>query len=82
MDAEEVQPLFQTAAKLELANKDMHDNARVSWTTTKWSILRLTGMIYLIAFLGAYYQNPGLMGSQGLQPASLFFKEHLRPKYD
>jgi hypothetical protein len=43
-----------------------------TWIVTKWVILRLTGLIYLIAFLGAYYQNRGLMGSNGLQPASDF----------
>eukprot|EP00591_Stephanopyxis_turris_P012213 CAMPEP_0195528366 /NCGR_PEP_ID=MMETSP0794_2-20130614/30478_1 /TAXON_ID=515487 /ORGANISM="Stephanopyxis turris, Strain CCMP 815" /LENGTH=61 /DNA_ID=CAMNT_0040659489 /DNA_START=62 /DNA_END=243 /DNA_ORIENTATION=+ len=36
----------------------------------KWAILRLTGLIYLIAFLGASYQNPGLIGSNGLAPAT------------
>jgi hypothetical protein len=43
-----------------------------TWIVTKWVILRLTGLVYLIAFLGAYYQNRGLMGSNGLQPASDF----------
>ena len=43
-----------------------------SWIVAKWMILRLTGFMYLIAFLGAYYQNRGLMGSNGLQPASNF----------
>ena len=40
-----------------------------SFHVTKFVILRLVGFVYFIAFLGAYYQNQGLMGSKGLVPA-------------
>jgi lipase maturation factor 1 len=42
----------------------------VSYKVAKWAILRSTAGVYFVAFLGAYYQNIGLMGSQGLQPAA------------
>ena len=41
-----------------------------SFRIAKWAILRLLGAVYFVAFLGAYYQNLGLMGEHGLQPAS------------
>jgi hypothetical protein len=37
-------------------------------------------VVYLVAFLAAYYQNRGLIGSHGLQPARDFF-EPLREKF-
>ena len=40
-----------------------------SFHVTKYVILRLTGFVYFIAFLGACYQNIGLMGENGLVPA-------------
>jgi hypothetical protein len=40
-----------------------------SFHVTKFVILRLVGFVYLVAFLGAYYQNIGLMGIDGLVPA-------------
>ena len=40
-----------------------------SFHVTKFVILRLVGFVYFVAFLGAYYQNQGLMGSKGLVPA-------------
>ncbi|KAL3942994.1 MAG: hypothetical protein SGBAC_002901 [Bacillariaceae sp.] len=46
---------------------------RTSYHVTRWAILRLLGCMYFVAFLGAYYQNPGLMGSKGLQPADVVF---------
>lgn len=78
----EMQPPLQHQAKLILANSAvMIPPDAVTWIVTKWAILRLTGCVYLIAFLGAYYQNPGLMGSEGLQPATDFFKDILIPKF-
>ena len=46
---------------------------KLSYTTAKWCILRLLASVYLVAFLGAWYQNRGLMGENGLQPASEWF---------
>ena len=40
-----------------------------TYQTAKWAILRLLGTVYFVAFLGAWYQNRGLLGSHGLQPA-------------
>lgn len=42
-----------------------------SYHVAKWAILRLLGVVYWFAFLGAYYQNEGLIGQFGLQPASI-----------
>ena len=69
----------------KLEGKDTHDvsicakdkhatikdtiSPKQSFHVTKYVILRLTGFVYFIAFLGAYYQNIGLMGSNGLVPA-------------
>jgi len=40
-----------------------------SFHIAKWLILRSVGAMYFVAFLGAYYQNEGLMGSPyGIQP--------------
>jgi hypothetical protein len=54
---------------------------KLSYRVAKWAILRLLGSVYLIAFLGAYYQNKGLLGKNGLQPAFAFLKR-LRTSYD
>jgi len=69
--------LLQHEATLELVKR----RRPISWVITKWSILRFIGCIYLIAFLGAYYQNPGLIGSKGLQPAEIYFNERIRISY-
>ncbi len=80
-DSFEVQPLLKHAAKLDIANLDFTGHGKVTWVATKWSILRLTGCVYFVAFLGAYYQNPGLIGSDGLQPAADFFTARLQPQF-
>lgn len=41
-----------------------------SFHVARFAILRLTGFVYLVAFVGAYHQNRGLMGAHGLVPAS------------
>ena len=41
----------------------------LSYHVAKWLILRTTGLVYFVAFYGAYQQNIGLMGRHGLQPA-------------
>eukprot|EP00566_Odontella_aurita_P026167 CAMPEP_0113587252 /NCGR_PEP_ID=MMETSP0015_2-20120614/34789_1 /TAXON_ID=2838 /ORGANISM="Odontella" /LENGTH=179 /DNA_ID=CAMNT_0000492859 /DNA_START=417 /DNA_END=953 /DNA_ORIENTATION=- /assembly_acc=CAM_ASM_000160 len=43
-----------------------------SFLVAKWAILRLIGLVYAFAFLGAYFQNRGLMGSGGLSPADAY----------
>ena len=40
-----------------------------SFHVARFVILRLVGFVYLVAFVGAYYQNVGLMGVHGLAPA-------------
>ncbi|MHB2020678.1 MAG: lipase maturation factor family protein, partial [Candidatus Xenobia bacterium] len=39
---------------------------------TRFAILRLLGLVYLVAFLVAAHQNPGLIGSDGLTPVGPF----------
>mmetsp|Transcript_6789 Transcript_6789/g.13862 ORF Transcript_6789/g.13862 Transcript_6789/m.13862 type:complete len:594 (-) Transcript_6789:101-1882(-) len=51
-----------------------------SFLVTKFAILRLVGFVYFIAFYGAYRQNPGLMGSNGLLPAHSHF-DRLRSQF-
>ena len=51
-----------------------------SYHIAKWIILRLTGVIYFVAFLGAYHQNKALMGTNGLIPASEFM-DTIRNRY-
>lgn len=46
-----------------------------SYLVARWAILRLIGVVYFVAFLGAYFQNLGLMGKYGLQPASNAMKQ-------
>lgn len=80
-DSGEIQPLLQHKAKFALANKNSNIDGMVTWLVTKWAILRLTGCVYFIAFIGAYYQNRGLLGSDGIHPAVDFFKDQLQPQY-
>jgi hypothetical protein len=74
------QPLIATDETRESSTTTSLNAEITTWVVAKWAILRLVGIIYFIAFLGAYYQNRGLMGSQGLQPATDFF-EPLRQKF-
>ena len=60
------------------------DRNLISITTfhvTKFIILRLVGFVYFIAFIGAWYQNRGLMGKNGLMPAHLYM-DQIRQRYD
>jgi hypothetical protein len=41
----------------------------VSFVVSKWAILRLLALVYWMAFMSAWNQNVGLIGSRGLQPA-------------
>jgi hypothetical protein len=43
-----------------------------SYTLTRFAILRLLGLIYLMAFLTWVFQGPALVGSHGLLPVSLY----------
>lgn len=54
---------------------------QLTFHVTKYFILRLVGFVYLIAFLGAYHQNRGLMGKYGLMPAQPYM-DQLRQRYD
>jgi Lipase maturation factor len=49
--------------------------------TAKCAILRLMGCMYLVAFAAAWYQNEGLMGEHGLQPAA-HHMERLHQTYE
>jgi hypothetical protein len=65
-------PSRQPAALLAAKN---NRQPVATFHVAKWAILRLLGLVYLFAFLGAYYQNDGLMGERGLEPASLKYVE-------
>lgn len=53
------------AAEKPKATKAAPKRLPQSFRTTKSVLLRLLGVIYLIAFKVAYDQNPGLIGSRG-----------------
>lgn len=47
----------------------------------KWAILRLMGCMYMAVFGAAWYQNEGLLGKHGIQPAGPYM-ERLHQMYD
>ena len=47
--------------------------SRETYELTRFVILRLLGLIYVIAFLGAVQQLVPLIGSHGLEPVRLYF---------
>jgi Lipase maturation factor len=50
--------------------RDANDESpQLSFAVSKFVILRLLGLVYAFVFASAYYQNIGLMGDYGLQPA-------------
>lgn len=51
-----------------------HANDMSCFAISKWLMLRLMGVIYFVAFLGAFHQNEGLMGSYGLRPAENYMQ--------
>lgn len=54
-----------------------------TYHVAKWMILRLLGVVYLVAFLGAWYQNEGLFGEHGLVPASMqVYQDRYNSKLD
>jgi hypothetical protein len=59
----------EKATKEESADMRNVDESS-SFCVAKWAILRMLGMVYLVAFLGALFQNRGLIGVNGLQPAT------------
>jgi len=46
-----------------------------SFLMAKFFILRFLGFVYFTAFVGAYYQNRGLLGTNGLNPASTYMDQ-------
>ena len=60
---------------------DSSSPPRRTYHVAKWLILRLLGMVYFVAFLGAYNQNVALMGEDGLVPASSYISR-MRSNYD
>ncbi|MEO8205062.1 MAG: lipase maturation factor family protein [Chthoniobacterales bacterium] len=47
---------------------------RPTYALSSWLFFRLLGFVYLVAFGSLRGQMPGLIGSQGILPFSLFFK--------
>src|SRR5579862_2357057 len=50
------------------------DPAPSSYVVSRWFFLRLLGLIYVIAFLSLRVQVVGLIGAQGILPASNFLQ--------
>ena len=71
---------FDHRTDYEDGDKDRNGTI-ISWVITKWAILRMIGMTYMVAFLCAYKQNHGLIGRDGLHPAAQYFEEAIRPQY-
>ena len=65
-------PLHNDVDSEKAVNEDSNENSDASFRVAKWAILRMLGMVYLMAFLGALFQNRGLIGMNGLEPASEF----------
>ena len=63
------------------ANSNKRSQNLITFHVTKFIILRLVGFVYFIAFIGAWYQNRGLMGKDGLMPAHLYM-DQIRQRYD
>lgn len=57
-----------------------NSNKNVSFRVAKFMILRSLGFVFLIAFLGAFFQNQGLMGTHGLVPAEPYMA-HLQTTF-
>jgi len=47
---------------------------RPSYILVQWLFFRLFGVIYLIAFISLFFQLSGLIGSNGILPASSFLE--------
>ena len=68
--SKKVQDIHEHDDKILITKIDATSSVpKQSFHVTKYIILRFVGFVYFIAFLGAYYQNIGLMGSNGLVPA-------------
>ena len=87
-DEAEVKPLLaadseSTGIKENTRAKEGAKNEapRRTYHVAKWLILRLLGMVYFVAFLGAYNQNVALMGEDGLVPAAPYLSR-MRSNYD
>ena len=87
-DEAEVKPLLaadseSTGIKENTRAKEGAKNEapRRTYQVAKWLILRLLGMVYFVAFLGAYNQNVALMGEDGLVPAAPYISR-MRSNYD
>ena len=68
-------------ANEDAKNEGCCRSPRRTYHVAKWVILRLLGMVYFVAFLGAYNQNVALMGEDGLVPASPYMSR-MRSNYD
>lgn len=70
--------VHRTTSTLEPLDEKKHTKSPVNerclpdFRVSKWAILRLMGMIFLFAFSASWYQNIGLLGSDGLEPAEEF----------
>lgn len=54
----------------------------VSFDCAEAMILQGLAGVFLVAFLGAYYQNEGLMGDDGIMPARTTYWAALRQRFD
>jgi predicted DCC family thiol-disulfide oxidoreductase YuxK len=54
---------------------------RPSFSLSTWIFLRLLGLVYFFAFLSLALQIPGLIGHQGILPASEFL-QNVRAQFD
>lgn len=66
--------------KNDLAHTKTRNNL-LSFRVAKFAILRSLGFVYLVAFLGAFYQNQGLMGTHGIVPAGPYM-QHLKSSFE
>lgn len=63
---------FDAAKAIDIVKQQkINPSWPLSYHFAKWSILRLLGLVYWFAFCGAWYQNEGLMGRDGILPANL-----------
>ena len=62
---------------MDLSTKDISPVARCTYWLTRFVILRLLGLVYLVAFLTAVKQIVSLIGANGLLPIGQFLA-HVR----
>ena len=76
----EAKPLLPQKERQNDDNIEPSPKSQITFHVTKFVILRLVGFVYLIAFVGAYNQNKGLMGKHGLMPVHRYM-DQLQQRY-